>query len=272
MKHFLIVCALLPAACVAAADLDSLLVPIAQMRPAGTAEVATAPESTPAPAAAPTAPARTQSVPVLQSEVLAALTDALVARYSPEGSLKVDAAMPWRGATAPDSGWTLELTRLPPQGLSPRMLVSFRLMCGGKAIGDYTMQITCALMREVFSVSRRIERGQTLSAGDVSTVVADVLPATVNAVSSSVAIGEYRTKTSVGAGEILSWRDVELKPLIRKGQVVEAVASEGALRVTVKAVALEDGREGDIVSVRNLSTSKDIQARILDDRTVQVYF
>ncbi len=270
MKILFAVLALFPAM-LAAADLDSLLVPVAEMRPASARQTQAVPEAAPV-SAAPLVNPRAQSVPVLQSEVLAALSDALVARYAPEGTLKIDAATPWRGATAPDSGWTLELTRLPPQGLSPRMIISFRLKAGERTLGDYTMQITCALMREVFSVTRRIERGQILSTNDVTTTVTDVLPATVNAISSSVAIGEYRTKTSIAAGDLLSWRDVELKPLVRKGQVVEAVASEGALRVTVKAVALEDGREGDIVSVRNLSTSKDIQARILDDRTVQVYF
>jgi flagella basal body P-ring formation protein FlgA len=272
MKHCLALFALLPATALAAADLDSLLVPIAQMRTAS-APAAQIP-ATPAaiPVAQPVPAAKAQAVPVLQADVLAALADALVKKYSPEGDLRVDAAVPWKGSFAQDSGWTLEITRLPPQGLSPRMIVSFRILCGEKSQGDFSMQLSCALYRDVFVTGRRVERGETLSAGDFSVQQVDVLPASVNAVSSSVAIGEYRSRAILSDGQLLAWRDIELKPLVRKGQVVEAVASEGAMRVTVKAVALEDGRGGDIVSVRNLSTSKDIQARILDERTVQVYF
>lgn len=270
MKLLAVILSALSACALQAADLDSLLVPVAEMRASTAAAPASAETAAPAPAAP--APAKTPAVFAAQPEVLAALRDALTERFQPDGTLRVEASSPWKNARVNDAAWRVELTRVPATGLAPRMAVSFRIYCGDDSQGEYSMLLSCAVMRDVFVTGRRIDRGDSIGASDFTIQQRDVLATPGKCVTATTPISEYRTRAAVAEGQILQWRDVELRPLIHKGQIVEAVASEGAMRISIKAVALEDGRQGDVVSVRNLSTSKEIQARILDERTVQVYF
>jgi len=273
MKLAIVILSVLPLSCAGSSELDSLLLPVAELR-AASGQPSVAPVASEAvPAAMPVAPARPpEAVYASTADVLGALSEALTQKFQPDGTLRIEAAMPWKSAKVRDAAWRVELIRVPPQGLAPRMIVSFRILCGEESQGDFAIQLSCTVMRDVYVSARRIERGEAVSAGDFSIQQRDVLSASVKAVSAATALSEYRTRTIVGDGQVLQWRDVELKPLIRKGQMVEAVASEGTMRISIKAIALEDGREGDVVSVRNLSSNKDIQARILNERTVQVYF
>jgi flagellar basal body P-ring formation protein FlgA len=59
---------------------------------------------------------------------------------------------------------------------------------------------------------------------------------------------------------------------VRKGDIVDVVASEGGLLVTMKAQAVENGVRGDIVTVRNLETRKDISGQVVAQDRVEVRF
>jgi len=50
------------------------------------------------------------------------------------------------------------------------------------------------------------------------------------------------------------------------------IATEGALMISLKAKAIEDGADGDLIRVSNLSTNKKFQAQVIDDKKVRVLF
>ena len=77
---------------------------------------------------------------------------------------------------------------------------------------------------------------------------------------------------AVPAGRMLTWRDIARRPLVRKGEVVEVAAVEGPLMVTMKAVAMENGAQGDTVTVRNAESRKDFSAMVVSENRVQVRF
>jgi flagella basal body P-ring formation protein FlgA len=59
---------------------------------------------------------------------------------------------------------------------------------------------------------------------------------------------------------------------VRKGDVVDVSAIEGQLAVTLKAMAMENGAQGDVITVRNLDSKKNITAFVIDENHVQVRF
>lgn len=65
---------------------------------------------------------------------------------------------------------------------------------------------------------------------------------------------------------------LEKVPLVRYGQLVTIVADNGSLRVTTAGMAKGAAGEGDLVTVQNLSSKKDIQGRVVDAGTVAVSF
>jgi flagella basal body P-ring formation protein FlgA len=76
----------------------------------------------------------------------------------------------------------------------------------------------------------------------------------------------------VPAGRPLGRREAAGRPLIRKGQFVEAVAQHGAMSISMKALALENGAAGDLIRLRNVESRKDFNAQVLNENKVQVRF
>ena len=74
------------------------------------------------------------------------------------------------------------------------------------------------------------------------------------------------------SGRMLTWRDITRRPLVKKGDVVEVSASTGLLVVTMKALAMESGAQGETVTVRNPESHKNFSAIVVDENRVKVRF
>ena len=85
------------------------------------------------------------------------------------------------------------------------------------------------------------------------------------------AVGK-RTSRTVGSQVVLTSGDVELPPLLMRGDRVTIVAQSGLLRITTVGEARERGRKGEVIKVRNIVSKKDIFARVVDSDTVAVDF
>ncbi|HIE33206.1 MAG TPA: flagellar basal body P-ring formation protein FlgA [Thermodesulfobacteriaceae bacterium] len=81
-----------------------------------------------------------------------------------------------------------------------------------------------------------------------------------------------RVKFGLPAGRPIRRSQVEIPPLIRRNQIVKIVARNAHLTVIVKGQARQDGHMGEIIRVRNLSSKKEIYARVVSSDTVEVSF
>ena len=87
----------------------------------------------------------------------------------------------------------------------------------------------------------------------------------------SRALGK-RVKYSLSAGKVLRLSQIEEPPVIRRNQIVKIVARTPYLTVIAKGQARQDGRPGEIIRVRNLSSKKEVFARVVSPNTVEVSF
>lgn len=78
------------------------------------------------------------------------------------------------------------------------------------------------------------------------------------------------TRRAIHAGEVLSPGLLTSPRLIRRGQELILFATSGAMTVTMKGEALEDGAEGEVIRVRNLSSSRIVEGRVVGADKVQV--
>jgi flagellar basal body P-ring formation protein FlgA len=252
-------------------DLSSLLLPVSEMKDSAKDSVPRQQEGAKAPDAAPT-PQPIVYAYIGQDELIDNLREALISKFMPDGKLVVEAVIPWKAIQISASNWKVEITRISAQSILPRMTVNFRIVCDKAAIGEYQIQLNCSIMREVLVSMRRYNRAESVSSDDFQIQTRDILDLSGVPTRTTDSLDGMQTRGPISEGQVLCTRDIEEKPLIRRGQVVEAIAIEGKMRIAVKATAMEDGREGDLISVRNTSSNKDIQAKILNDHTVQVYF
>jgi len=61
-------------------------------------------------------------------------------------------------------------------------------------------------------------------------------------------------------------------PLVRRGKMVRIVLDRGPLTVLTMGLSEEDGSRNDIVKIKNLSSSKIVYARVVNDNTVKIDF
>ena len=97
-------------------------------------------------------------------------------------------------------------------------------------------------------------------------------PKTDTAVPLAVTPAAFVLARGVSMGRLLTWRDLAKRPLVRKGEIVEVSATDGQLVVNLKGVVMQNGGQGDYVTVRNPDSKKDFSAYVIDENRVQVRF
>lgn len=128
--------------------------------------------------------------------------------------------------------------------------------------------------QKVAVCKRRVERGEPLSDDNV---LFD--RRVVQGLNSYVTPGDSllgkRAKHALQPGQVLSAHDVEsgapLGPvLVKQRELVKAVARLGPLQVTTVAEALQEGRDGQWIRVRNVDSKKVVVGRVVAKATVEV--
>lgn len=79
-------------------------------------------------------------------------------------------------------------------------------------------------------------------------------------------------KKDMIVGSLLTLSVLEEPQAVRRGQGVTIVCENGRLMVQTPGKAFENGRRGDRIRVRSLSSDRDVFARVVDHNTVAVDF
>jgi flagella basal body P-ring formation protein FlgA len=111
-------------------------------------------------------------------------------------------------------------------------------------------------------VVRDLRRGESLSASDVALRVAPYRRSMGEVFASSMEVVGKRVRRSLRAGDVISGRDVEVVPLVDRGDPVTIFSRSGAVTATLKGVALEAGGPGDRIMVRATRYREDVLAVI----------
>jgi flagella basal body P-ring formation protein FlgA len=145
------------------------------------------------------------------------------------------------------------------------------VLADGVPSGEATLTVRANLWRDAWVARQPLLNGATFDPALLETRRVDLfrerdaLPATVGDQTFVIA-------RAVNTGRVVTWRDIARRPLVKKGDVVEVTASEGMLSVTMKAMALQNGGQGEAVTFRNLESRKDFTAFVIDENRAQVRF
>jgi flagella basal body P-ring formation protein FlgA len=245
-----------------------LLLSLASLASQASADITPAVQSRPMSAAA--IETTRLASPLAREQLVAALARDLAAHFNLEGDLQLELVRPWTPPARVAGIWNVSIVEYPIVP-SASMLVRCRVLADAVAVADVSLVLKASHWRDVW-VSRL-----PLAAGagfDPTQLEArrvdlfrerDVVPATVGDRS-------YLYARSVAAGRVLTWRDIARRPLVKKGNMVEVSAADGFLLVTMKALAMENGAQGDTVTVRNPESHKNFAAIVVDENRVQVRF
>jgi flagella basal body P-ring formation protein FlgA len=246
-------------------DLAGILAPV----DATASGAQTAKPGAPAQPAAATAAPRTLE----EKDVLAALRQELTNRLGLDGNLQLGFTDPWGSLRIPATGdWKLTVTQLPPSRLASTAIVRFRIDVDGNKVGEWQTILRAQLWKPVWVASRPLDRGGELDPSLCSVQSVDVLREKQALVPAETDLSLYEMAQTVSQERPLAWRDISPRPLVRKGQTVEVVASEGSLHISMKGLALGSAGQGETVLVRNPDSRNSFTARVVSPNTVQVEF
>lgn len=121
---------------------------------------------------------------------------------------------------------------------------------------------TAMEMVETATVTRNIERGDILKASDIVIEKRPRAEAGRDGPSRTAAIG-MEARRSLRAGAVLHAADLARPDLVRRGQSVTLTYHSAGLTLTIRAKALENGTEGDTVSVLNLQSKREVSGTVI---------
>jgi flagellar basal body P-ring formation protein FlgA len=206
------------------------------------------------------------------AEILDGLREGLVIHFDLLGELELLPETPLTRATVPDASWRVELLPPLPATLGSRLHLRYRLTNGFEHQPDQSLALRAAWWREAIISNRLLRPGEMDLNGAHEVQTINWLQHRGGLVAGDTDLGQLRLKATWRANEPLRWSMVETRPLIEQGAVVEVVASEGALRISMRGVALENGNRGDLIKLRNVQSRKEIQGIVQNENSVLVVF
>jgi flagellar basal body P-ring formation protein FlgA len=206
-----------------------------------------------------------------ESDLLELLSSTLQESYvGDRGELELRLTRPWDTVNVPDEPLVLKVLDMPTAGVTPSFIVRFELCTTNETLGTWQTAVRAYVWREVWVAHTTLKRGQALADADVERERRDVL--TVREPLADFTAGDptLELADSVRQGGILLARSLEPRPVIHRGQSAEALVQDGALTVSMKVQALEDGAPGQIIRARNPVSRRDVTGKVLDEQTILV--
>jgi flagella basal body P-ring formation protein FlgA len=194
----------------------------------------------------------------------------LAAHFNLDGDLEVEFVRPWTAPVRTAAVWQVVISEFPSIPSSV-MVLHCRLVADGARVDEPSLMVRAILWRDIWFARQPLSAGSVFNPSALDTQridcfrVHDALPA-------SAGDRSFVFARDIQADRMLSWHDLARRPLVHKGDLVEAVAREGTLSVSMKALALENGAHGDVITVRNLESHKEITAQVVDESKVEVRF
>lgn len=205
-------------------------------------------------------------------DLLAALEQSLADKFQPTGRLRLIpvSAMP-RLAEAAELP-AIELVDAPSRLNAGTMLLRFRLRAADGSSSLHVLSFRAEVLADVWFTQRRAVAGELLADIDLSTREVDLLREPKAVPADPSIVDRYEIARAVAETRPVTWNDITPRALVRKGQMVEVVAMQGNLRITMKGQAVRNGALGETVTIRNLESKRDFSAEVIDENKVRVRF
>lgn len=141
----------------------------------------------------------------------------------------------------------------------------------GTLARSLSVPVRVAVQSEVVVAARPITRGARLAADDVR-VERRELGAGQDPVRVVDAVIGLQATRGIAVGEPIQPALLEQPPLVRRGDIVLLTTEGRGLRAVTQGEAKEDGKEGQVIRVRNLHSNREVYGQVDAERSVRVPF
>jgi flagellar basal body P-ring formation protein FlgA len=208
--------------------------------------------------------------PLAQDAFVAGLSRGLVSHFNLEGDLQVELLRSWAPPSLVARDWQVVITEHPAVAASA-MLLRCRILADGENVAEGTITLRASLWRDVWVARQPLVIGAVFDPTVLEVRRVDLFRER-DALPAAVGDQTFVFARAINPGRVVTWRDIARRPLVKKGDMVEVSAAEGNLSISMKALALQSGAQGEAVTLRNLESRKDFTAFVVDENHVQVRF
>jgi flagella basal body P-ring formation protein FlgA len=99
----------------------------------------------------------------------------------------------------------------------------------------------------------------------------DAMALACEPIRSPQALVGMRARFTIPAGAVICAESIEQRPAVGRGEQITVVSTAGAVSITGRAVAQEDGSIGEVLRVKNPSTGEVYTAAVTGEREVTVH-
>ncbi len=208
--------------------------------------------------------------PLAQDAFVAALGRELSTHFNLEGEMQIELLRAWNPPPVVARDWQVVVTEYPSVAASA-MLLRCRILADGRTAAESSLTLRASLWRDVWFARQPLLHGAIFDPAVLELRRVDLFRDR-DALPANVGDQTFVFARAVNAGRVVTWRDITRRPLVKKGSMVEVSAAEGNLSISMKALALQSGAQGEAVTLRNLESRKDFTAFVIDENRVQVRF
>jgi flagella basal body P-ring formation protein FlgA len=133
------------------------------------------------------------------------------------------------------------------------------------------LPVKVALLTEVLVAVRALPRGTPIGADDVR-IERREIGSSQEPLRDLTALAGRQAARSIAAGEVLLPNLVEQPALVKRGDMVILTAEGRGLRAVTQGEAREDGKEGQVIRIRNLTSNREVYGQVDGPRSVRILF
>ena len=141
-----------------------------------------------------------------------------------------------------------------------------------RVVRNIPVRLEVEALADMVVTLRQIEHGTGITAADIVLQKREITQSSHLAARSVDAVIGKKARTTIRANQPVRADQVEKVPLVKSGQIVTIIAENVVMKISVSGKAHSSGAEGDIIRVQNLTSLKEIAARVIEASTVQVAF
>ena len=129
---------------------------------------------------------------------------------------------------------------------------------------------TIAVAQEVVSLVRPVAQGEIITADAVSRTRVPVTQPLRQVVTQPEEVIGKHARRSLAGNAPLSTQDVTAVHVVHRGDMVRIVLESPLIKVSTPGEALEAGKPGDTIRVKNTSSKREVRAQVIDKQTVRI--
>ena len=169
----------------------------------------------------------------------------------------------------PDGKVDIRTELVSPYTVNDNILLRFILSVDGRDCEKRIIPFKVDVIKDVVMTAKDIDLHKVLVADDL-VIASQNIGLSTNAFYTKDELIGKRVKRMLSKGILVTSDMVEKPPIIKQGDLVTIVVESLFLRVTAQGKAMENGINGQVIRVINTLSMKEVQAKIVDEKTVKI--